>query len=99
MVIVFLVTQFHGSVSRNDSGANQNSEGRYCRIWIERRLGAEAFTSESRDYFSKGVARVLGNLFHLCVNIVVDRDGCSHEASIGIDAQEGKLLRRSENGK
>jgi hypothetical protein len=87
----FLVTQFHGSVSRNDSGANEDSEGRHYRIWIERRFGAEAFASESRDYLSKGAARALGNLFHLRVNIVVDRDGCSHEASIGIDAQEGKL--------
>jgi hypothetical protein len=86
----FLVTQFPGSVSRNDSGANEDSEGRHYRIWIERRFGAETLASESRDYLSKGAARALRNLFHLCVNIVVDRDGCSHEASIGIDAQEGK---------
>ena len=35
--------------------------------------------------------RFFGDLFYLNVDIVIDRDGCSHDASIGFDAGEGKL--------
>jgi hypothetical protein len=37
----------------------------------------------------KGPVGVFGDLLHLFVHIVVDRDGCSHEPKIASDGWQG----------
>jgi hypothetical protein len=83
------------SVARYHCGANQNSkDGRY-RFCLARRVSTEALASELRNNLSTGVPRILCDLFYPNVDVVIDRDGCSHGGSIGFDARESNPVGMS----